>query len=56
MATWLGPQLLILTYDMACEADRVMRTRVADTIEAGSVSAPAKGRIDSRTRCHESHI
>ena len=52
MATWHGPQALILIYDMALEADHVMRTGAADTIEAGGVIAPAKGRIDSRTRSH----
>jgi hypothetical protein len=50
MATRRGPQLPILTYDMALEAARVMRTEHADTIEARSVIAPAAGRIDSRTR------
>lgn len=52
MATWHGPQPLILTYDMAFEADGVMRTGAADTIKAGGVIAPPKGRIDSRTRSH----
>ena len=50
MATWREPQLPILTYDMAFEAARVMRTEHADTIEARSMTAPQIGRIDSRTR------
>ena len=55
MATRRGPQLPILTYDMALVAARVMRTGEAETIEARGVIAPPTGRIDSRTRgrgCH----
>jgi hypothetical protein len=52
MATWHGPLHPILIYDMAPEADHVIRTDAADTIEAGGVIAPARGRIDSRTRSH----
>lgn len=40
---------LTLTYDMALEADRVMRARAADPIMARGVIAPATGRIDLRT-------
>jgi hypothetical protein len=52
MATWHGPQTPILIYDMAREAEHVIRTGAADTIEARGVVAPVKGRIDSRTRSH----
>ena len=50
MATRPGPHLPILTYDTALEAARVMRTDVADPIEARGVIAPLTGRIDSRTK------
>jgi hypothetical protein len=42
MATRRGPQLPILTYDTASEAARVMRTDVADPIEARGVIAPTE--------------
>jgi hypothetical protein len=56
MATRRGPQLSNLTYDMAFEVDRVMRTKAADPIMARSVIAPAKGRIDLRTPKHCRHL
>ena len=40
MATRRGPQLSNLTYDMAFEVDRVMRTKAADpmTLSVGSTN------------------
>jgi hypothetical protein len=55
MATRQGPRFSTLTYDMAFEADRVMRARAADIIMARGIIAPAIGRIDLRTPCRARH-
>jgi len=50
MATRRGPQLPILTYDMALAAARVMRTEEAEPIEARGVIAPPTDPMGVRQR------